>query len=96
MTHPTASGRPSQPAEAQRFLSSPADAGGEVWSPGTGFPLRLAQLAADLDIRGNRIFDLQIALCAFEGSACELWSRDAKFVVVSGLGLVRPLGRLLS
>ena len=92
VTHPTASGRPSRPAEAQRFLSSLADAGAEVWSPGTGFGLRLAQLATDLDVKGNRIFDLQIALCAFEGGARELWSHDANFVVVPGRRLVRPLG----
>ena len=92
VTHSTASGRPSRPAEAQRFLSSLANAGAQVWSPGTGFGLRRAQLATDLDIKGNRIFDLQIALCAFEGGARELWSHDVNFIVVPGLRLVRPLG----
>jgi hypothetical protein len=33
----------------------------------------------------NRIFDLQIALCAFESGARELWSYDARFVTVPGL-----------
>src|SRR5207344_3303239 len=67
VTHPAAIGRPSTPAEAQAFLSALGEAGAQVWSPGVGFGLRLAQLAADRRVRGNRVFDLQIALCAFEG-----------------------------
>jgi len=90
-THPSASGRPSTPKEALRFLAALADAGAHVWSPGTGFGLRLAQLAADLRVSGNRVFDLQIALCAFEGGARELWSHDARFVTIPGLRLVSPL-----
>jgi toxin-antitoxin system PIN domain toxin len=91
VTHPAAAGRASTPDEAQRFLAALADAGADVWSPGTGFGLRLAQMAADLELRGNRIFDLQIALCAFEGGARELWSHDARFVTIAGLRLVNPL-----
>ncbi|MEO7191372.1 MAG: TA system VapC family ribonuclease toxin [Vicinamibacterales bacterium] len=91
VTHPTATGRSSTPDEAQRFLLSLAEAGAEVWSPGVGFGLRLAQLAADLAVPGNRIFDLQIALCAFEGGARELWSCDARFVTMPGLRLINPL-----
>ena len=91
VTHPKAAGRPSTPDEAQRFLASLAVAGAEVWSPGAGFGLRLAQLAAALGVGGNRIFDLQIALCAFEGGAREVWSHDANFITVTGLRLVNPL-----
>jgi toxin-antitoxin system PIN domain toxin len=91
VTHPAASGRPSKPDQARRFLAALADAGAEVWSTGAGFGLRLAQLAEDLDVRGNRIFDLQIALCAFEGGARELWSHDTRFVTIPGLRLVQPL-----
>jgi toxin-antitoxin system PIN domain toxin len=93
VTHPLAAGRPSTPQEARRFLSSLADAGARVWSPGTGFGLRLAQLAADLRVSGNRVFDLQIALCAFEGGARELWSHDARFVTVPGLRLVKAFAQ---
>jgi len=93
VTHPAASGRPSTPEEARRFLAALADAGAHVWSPGTGFGLRLAQLAADLRVSGNRVFDLQIALCAFEGGARELWTHDASFVTTPGLRLVRPLAK---
>ena len=89
VTHPAATGRPSRPDEARRFLEALADAGAHVWSPGAGFGLRLTQLAADLRVTGNRIFDLQIALCAFEGGARQLWSHDARFVTMPGLRLVR-------
>jgi toxin-antitoxin system PIN domain toxin len=90
-THPASRGRPSTPDEALRFLSALEDAGARVWAPGPGFGIRLAQVAADLDVSGNRVFDLQIALCAFEGGARELWSHDARFVTVPGLRLVRAL-----
>ena len=33
VAHPSASGRPSTPKEAQRFLAALADAGAHVWSP---------------------------------------------------------------
>jgi toxin-antitoxin system PIN domain toxin len=91
VTHPSAAGRPSTPDEAQRFLQALAEAGADIWSPGPGFGVRLAQLAADLTVSGNRVFDLQIALCAFEGGARELWSHDAGFVTIPGLRLVQPL-----
>jgi predicted nucleic acid-binding protein len=91
VTHPSATGRPSKPPEARRFLAALADAGAEVWSPGAGFGLRLAQLAEDLDVSGNRVFDLQIALCAFEGGAREVWSHDTRFLTIPGLRLVQPL-----
>jgi hypothetical protein len=48
-------------------------------------------MAADLAVSGTRIFDLQIALCAFEGGARELWSHDVRFVTIPGLRLVNPL-----
>jgi hypothetical protein len=91
VTHPASQGRPSTPDEALRFLSALEDAGARIWTPGEGFGIRLAQAAADLAVSGNRVFDLQIALCAFEGGARELWSHDARFVAVPGLRVVRPL-----
>jgi toxin-antitoxin system PIN domain toxin len=90
VTHPASLGRPSTSEEALRFLGALAAAGAQVWSPGKGFGLRLAQLAADLDVSGNRVFDLQIALCAFEGGARELWSHDTRFITAPGLRLVNP------
>jgi uncharacterized protein len=63
VTHPAASGWPSSPDEARRFLAALADAGAHVWSPGAGFGLRLAQLAADADramcLRGWGTGDLE-------------------------------------
>lgn len=91
VTHPASTGRPSTPDEARRFLVALSDAGAQVWSPGAGFGVRLAQLAADLRISGNRVFDLQIALCAFEGGARELWSHDTRFATIPGLRLVNPI-----
>jgi hypothetical protein len=67
-----------------------------VWTPGTGFDERLLQLAVDLDVSGPRIFDLQIALTAFEHGAAELWTHDRNFVKIPGLRLivsVRPTTR---
>ena len=91
VTHPASRGRPSTPDEALRFLVALETAGAHTWTPGTGFAIRLAQLAADLNISGNRVFDLQIALCAFEGGARELWSHDSRFVTIPGLRLVPAL-----
>jgi len=91
VTHPAARGRPSTPDEAHEFLEALSAAGAQAWSTGKGFGPRLAQLATDLQVSGNRIFDLQIALCAFEGGATQLWSHDRDFITVPGLRLVDPL-----
>ena len=90
-THPAAEGRPSTPAQAAAFVKALVKAGAEIWLPGPGFGDRLLQVATDLDIVGPRVFDLQIALAAFEGGATELWTHDAKFVKIPGLRLHDPL-----
>ena len=91
MTHPAAAGRPSSPEEARRFLVALEAAGAEIWTPGAGFAARLTQLSTDLSVNGPRIFDLQIALMAFEGGATELWTADRRFVSVPGLPVVSAL-----
>jgi hypothetical protein len=92
VTHPACSGRPSSPAEASAFLRSLAEDGRmQTWPPGVGFAERLTQFAVDLDVSGVRIFDLQIALTAFEHGAHELWTHDADFVRIPGLRLRDPL-----
>ena len=91
VTHPAAEGRPSTPAQATAFVRALTDAGAHVWLPGPGFGQRLLQVAADMDVSGPRIFDLQIALTAFEGGATELWTHDAAFISVPGLRVVDPL-----
>jgi predicted nucleic acid-binding protein len=63
----------------------------QVWLPGAGFAERLMQLACDLDVSGVRVFDLQIALTAFENGASEIWTHDADFVRVPGLRIVDPI-----
>jgi hypothetical protein len=91
VTHPASEGRPSTPAEAAAFVRALTDAGAMVWLPGRCFGERLLQTAADLEVSGPRIFDLQIALSAFEGGATDLWTHDAAFVTVPGLRVSDPL-----
>jgi predicted nucleic acid-binding protein len=90
-THPAADGRPSTPGQAAAFVGALVKAGAQIWLPGPGFGDRLMQIAADLAIVGARVFDLQIALTAFEGGATDLWTHDARFVKVPGLRLHDPL-----
>ena len=90
-THPAASGRPSTPHQASGFIRALVAAGAEVWLPGPGFGDRLLQLAADLKVTGPRVFDLQIALTAFESGATELWTHDKGFVKIPGLVVRDPL-----
>jgi uncharacterized protein len=91
VTHPTAAGRPSTPDQAAAFIHALTDAGAAIWLPGPGFGERLLQTASDLGVSGPRVFDLQIALMAFEGGATELWTHDGGFVTVPGLRVRDPL-----
>jgi toxin-antitoxin system PIN domain toxin len=92
VTHPAARGRPSTPRQAAAFLRAlQVDGGVAVWGPGPRFAARLLQTAGDLEVHGVRIFDLQIALCALDGGASELWTHDGAFVKVPGLRLRDPL-----
>jgi len=91
-THPRCSGGPAQPAQARTFISNLLDDGnGAVWQPSPDFGQRLLQLAEDLKVTGPRIFDLQIALIAFENGATEIWSHDRNFTAVPGLKVRDPL-----
>ncbi len=90
-THPASEGRPSTPAQAAAFVRALVQAGAQLWLPGPGFGDRLLQLATDLNVVGPRVFDLQIALTAFEGGATDLWTHDTRFVKVPGLRLHDPL-----
>jgi uncharacterized protein len=92
-THRSSEGRPSTPSEAAAYLQALAVAGAHVWEPGRGFGARLVQLAVDLDVSGPRVFDLHIALTAFESGATEMWTADARFVKLPGLRLVNPLAK---
>jgi predicted nucleic acid-binding protein len=90
VTHPAA-GQPSTPAEARGFLAALEDAGVVLLGPGPSFAIRLLQIAADLDVTGPRIFDLQIALCALDGGAGRVWTNDRRFVKLPGLAIEHPL-----
>ena len=59
--------------------------------PGPSFAIRLLQIAADLEVTGPRIFDLQIALCALDGGAGRVWTNDRRFVKLPGLAIEHPL-----
>ena len=91
VTHPSSEGRPSTPAQATAFVRALTDAGAVIWLPGPGFGERLLQTASGLAVSGPRIFDLQIALTAFEGGATELWTHDGAFITVPGLPVFDPL-----
>jgi toxin-antitoxin system PIN domain toxin len=92
VTHPSATGQPSTAVQVRAFLDLlRLNGGARLWYPRDGFADRLVQLASDLDVRGAAIFDLQIALTAFENGAEELWSHDRSFTRIPGLRLVDPL-----
>jgi toxin-antitoxin system PIN domain toxin len=91
VTHPAASGRPSPPQAAADFFAALEEAGIGILAPGPSFTIRLLQTAIDLDVTGPRIFDVQIALCAVDGGATELWTHDRGFVKLHGLAVRHPL-----
>lgn len=91
VTHPACPPRPSTPDQASRFVDGLLKGGAQVWLPSAGFASRFLRVAADRKLSGARVFDLQIAMIAFESGASELWSHDAKFRTVPGLGVVDPL-----
>ena len=92
VTHPASVGGPSPPAKARDFLTALLMEGpGTLWMPRDPFWTRLVQLATDLKVSGARIFDLQIALTAFDNGANEIWTHDAGFVTIPGLEVHDPL-----
>lgn len=92
VTHPESAGGGSPPAKARDFLRALVlEAGARVWTPQEGHWERVTRLAEDLGVRGPRIFDLQIALVAFENGAAEIWTHDRGFLAFPGLGLRDPL-----
>ncbi len=94
VTHASAPPRPSAPAEAAAFLQTlTRDAEAQIWLPREGFGQRLTQLGTKLRVSGPRIFDLTIALTAFEAGAREIWTHDLGFQSVPGLRAVFPLMR---
>jgi len=91
VTHPRTPS-PSAPESACAFIEALVRTGGmAIWSPGPGFGRRLPSVAVELGVVGPRVFDLQIALCALQAGARELWTNDRGFVALPGLRIVQVL-----
>jgi toxin-antitoxin system PIN domain toxin len=91
VTHPASSGGPSSVKQAAQFLESLVAAGASILTPGERFWQRLMRSAHQLGVAGPRIFDLQIALTAFDNGALEIWTHDRGFAALPGLRVVDPL-----
>ena len=92
VTHSECENRSSTPGEADRFIQSLVDEGGAtIWLPTAGFESRLSGIARDLNVKGARIFDLQIALIAYENGATKIWTHDKNFLKIPGLKVEDPL-----
>ncbi len=92
VTHPSAVGGPSPLRAVREFLHALLVEGtGALWTPKELSWTRLVRMAADLNVRGAHIFDLQIALTAFDNGATEIWTHDKAFVSFPGLRVHDPL-----
>ena len=92
VTHPESRGGASTARQATGFLRALImEAGAMLWTPGESFWQRLVELAGQLEIRGPRIFDLQIGLTAFDNGAVEIWTHDTRFAAFPGLRVHDPL-----
>ncbi len=92
VTHPGIPGGPSSARVVTQFFHYLiTEGGGSLWTPGPGFGQRLMRWAALLKVRGRRIFDLQIALIAFEHGAREIWTHDRNFTTVPRVKTYDPL-----
>ena len=92
VTHAECENRSSTPEEADRYIQSLIDEGGAtVWLPRAGFGNRFSGIARDLHVTGVRIFDLQIALIAYENGARTIWTHDKNFLRIPGLKVEDPL-----
>ena len=92
VTHPTASGGPSTPAQAASFLRGlMRDGEMKVWMARDDFTENFSKAAVTLAVSGGRVFDLQIALIAAEHGAREIWTHDRNFLRLPGLRIHDPL-----
>ena len=93
VTHPSSAGGGSKPGAARRFVDALVEtAGAVIFASPAALGPRCLQIAEQLDIRGPRIFDVQVGLSALEGGAHEIWTHDAGFVAFPGLTVRDPLG----
>jgi uncharacterized protein len=92
VTQPNLPGGPSTASEATHFFHYLIREGrGHIWTPGPGFGERLMRWAASLKVRGSRIFDLQIAVIAYEHGVREIWTHDRNFATVPAVKVRDPL-----
>jgi predicted nucleic acid-binding protein len=92
VTQPKIPGGPSSPTVVSHFFHYLITEGrGNVWTPGPGFGQRLMRWATSLKVRGSKIFDLQIAVIAYEHGAQEIWTHDRSFASVPAVKVFNPL-----
>ncbi len=92
VTHPSSVGGGSSPASARAFIEALIDTAGAVIRPSpAAFVPRCLQIADQLEVRGPRIFDIQIGLTALEAGVSEIWTHDAGFVAFPGIKVRDPL-----
>jgi predicted nucleic acid-binding protein len=92
VTHPSSIGGGTAPATARHFIDALIEtAGASILPPPPSVAPRSLQIAEQLDIRGPRIFDLQIGLVALDAGVTEIWTHDAGFVGLPGLTIRDPL-----
>jgi hypothetical protein len=92
VTHPESLGGGSPPAKARDFLQALIlEARARVWMPHESSWERVTRLAEEFQVHGPRIFDLQIAVMAFENGATEIWTHDSAFLSLPGLTRHDPL-----
>jgi predicted nucleic acid-binding protein len=76
---------------AAAFLKQLRRAGAQVFYPKVGAQESICELAHDLKVTRNSIFDLQIAWIARDAGAKEIWTHDQGFIKLPGLKVVDPL-----
>lgn len=92
VTHPSSVGGSSSPSSARRFIEALIEtAGATILPPPPAIVPRCLQIAEQLDVRGPRIFDLQIGLAALDAGVTEIWTHDAGFIGLPGLKVRDPL-----
>jgi predicted nucleic acid-binding protein len=92
VTHPESERGGSAPSKTRDFLRALVpEAGAKVWTPSEGCWERVTSLAVNFGVRGPRVFDLQIALTAYDNGATETWTHDRGFLTVAGMTLRDPL-----
>ena len=97
VTHPSCQGGPSSPEETSGFLRALIETGRpSIFTPGEDFTYRLFSTAAEMGVKGIRIFDLQIGLTALDCGATELWTHDRGFLQIPGLVVSDPISATYS